>query len=386
MKVLVIPTWYPSGKDKLIGQYHKEFTEALNKFGVDANMLYIERMRLNNPLKYLFAKKKNVIAEDNYKVYIQRMLNIGRVSFDLQLKSYVKKMDKAFKEYLKHNDKPDILHAMVTIPAGYAACKLGEKYNIPVVVTEHSSYFERYFKNPNQKKYGMYVLKNSTFSTVSNYTKNIMLKYTDKCFVLPNLVNTNIFNSSINRKIDKTFNLISVCALREGKNLDVAFRAIKKLIDEGMDIHYDIVGDGFYEDIYKKAASEEGVNDYVTFLGRKNKKEISKIFDNEHALVISSEIETFAIPGVEALAAGLPVITTDCMGPTEYVDDKTGIICKVNDSDSMAAAIKSVFIHYDKYNKKDLIERAKKYDAENIIKGTKKIYEAAIKKSSKKEK
>ena len=31
MKVLVIPTWYPSGEDKLMGAYHKDFTEALNK-------------------------------------------------------------------------------------------------------------------------------------------------------------------------------------------------------------------------------------------------------------------------------------------------------------------------------------------------------------------
>ena len=117
--------------------------------------------------------------------------------------------------------------------------------------------------------------------------KDIVKKYKDECYVLPNLVNADLFSSNINRKIDKTFNLVSVCALREGKRLDIAFKAIKKLIDEGMNIHYDVIGDGFYEDIYKEAAIDIGVSEYVTFLGRKNKEEISKIFDKEHALLIS---------------------------------------------------------------------------------------------------
>lgn len=58
MKVLVIPTWYPTGKDKLMGNYHKEFTEALNDYGIKADMLFIERERLSKPFKYLFSKKR----------------------------------------------------------------------------------------------------------------------------------------------------------------------------------------------------------------------------------------------------------------------------------------------------------------------------------------
>ncbi len=383
MKVLVIPSWYPSGKDRLMGQYHKDYVEALNKYEIDSDILFIERMRLNNPLKYLFTKKKSIYKENNYNVYMFRMLNLGPISFEIQLKSYVKKLKKAFAWYVKNNGLPDVIHAMVSLPAGYAACKVGEKYGIPVVVTEHSSYFERFFKG-SQKKYGQEVLKKSIFSTVSNYTKDIMNEYVDECYVLPNLVNTNIFTSNSKRKIGKTFNLVSVCALRSGKNLDVAFRAIKKLIDGGINIHYDIVGDGYYEDIYKKSAKEEGVEKYVTFLGRKNKKEISKIFENEHALIISSEIETFAIPGIEAMAAGLPVISTDCKGPNEYIDDKTGRICKVNDSESMAEAIKYVIDHYHEYRQSNLVERACQYDEAHVVKLAKKIYEKALKNSGKK--
>ena len=54
MRILVIPSWYPGGQDKLIGIYHKEFTEALNKNGINADMLYVDVQPMSNPFKFLF--------------------------------------------------------------------------------------------------------------------------------------------------------------------------------------------------------------------------------------------------------------------------------------------------------------------------------------------
>ncbi len=379
MRVLVIPTWYPNGEDKLMGIYHKEFTESLNKYDINTNMLFIDRQRLSSPIKYLFMKKKIIDNELNYKVYIYRMLNLNPISFKLQLKSYVKKLDRAFKDYLKTNELPDIIHAHVTVPAGYAACILGKKYNIPVVVTEHCGNLERFYNSSSLKEYGKFVLNNSTYSTVSNYMKKVVLKYTDKCEVIPNLVNTTPFNNNVKRNINKTFRLVSVCALREGKRLDIAFKALKILIDKKMDIHLDIIGDGFYENYYKNLCTELNLDKYVSFLGRKNKLEIAKILEKENALLISSELESFGIPGIEAMASGLPIISTDCLGPTEYIDNKVGIICKVNDQLDMANSIEKLYKNYSKYDSKCIMDKANKYSENEIIKHTLKIYNNAIK-------
>lgn len=383
MKVLIIPAWYPSGADKLMGQYHKEFAEALNKYNIDTNILFIQRERLSEPLKFLFKKKKQVIKENNYNTYLYSMLDTGKIDYNWQIKRYVKKLDKAFKDYLRTNEKPDVLHAMVTIPSGYATCILGKKYGIPVVATEHGSLVERFFKNEKYKKYGEYVLQNSLYSTVSNFTRELVLKYTDECFILPNQVNVELFHSNIKRHIDGTFNLVSLCALREGKRLDIAFKAIKILRDSGLDIHYDIIGDGFFEGYYKSECHDEGLDDCVSFLGRKNKEEAAKIFESEHALIISSELESFAIPGVEAMAAGMPVISTTCKGPEEYMNSKTGVLCNVNDPQDMARAIKYVYDHYDEYDKKELVRQAKEYDESHVVNTAKKIYMTAIKNSGK---
>lgn len=379
MKVLVIPTWYPSGEDKLMGIYHKEFTCALNKYGCEANMLYIDRQRLSKPIKYLFMRKKEIDVENNYKVFKYRMLNLAPISFDLQVKSYTKRLEKAFKDYLKKNSKPDVLHAQVTVPAGYATCVLGKKYGIPVVVTEHGGNLERFFKNDKFKEYTKFVMENSVYTTVSNYMKQIVLKYYKECDVIPNQVDVELFKNDVIRRIDGEFRLVMVCALREGKRLDIAFKAIRKLIDEGMKIHLDVVGDGFYEDVYKRAMLEEGLEEHVTFLGRKNKEEISKLLLKEHALLISSELESFAIPGVEALASGMPVISTDCLGPSEFIDNKCGSLCRVNDPDDMARAIKEVYENYSKYEREHLENVANKFSEKSVVEKAKKVYKRALK-------
>lgn len=380
MRVLVIPSWYPIGEDKLMGNYHKEFTENLNNFGINADMIFIERERFSRPLNYLFSKKQFINVEKNYQVYITKMFNLAPFSFDLQQKLYVKKIDKAYQKYVKIYGKPDIIHAHVTVPAGYAACKLGKKYKVPVIVTEHCAKLERFFNDQMYQKYGKYVLENSTFSTVSNYMKKNILKYTQNCYIIPNLVDVKTFKNTTKRPINNTFNLVSVCALREGKKIENIFKAMDVLIDKGIkNIHLDVIGDGFLEEYYKNECKKLNLDKYVSFLGRKSKDEISKIMQKENALVISSEIESFAIPGIEALASGIPVISTKCLGPEEYIDDKCGALCEVNNVESLAIAIEKVINNYDSYDPLYLNSVADKFSARNVIKNTEKIYNNIIK-------
>lgn len=380
MRVLVIPAWYPNGEDKLMGIYHKEFTNALNKYGVEANILFVARQRLKNPLKYLMMPKYQVIDEGSYETFVHNILNLQPIGFDLQMRHYTKALEKAFKKYLKTHSKPDIIHAHVSVPTGYAAVLLGEKYDIPVVITEHGGLLERFFKDEPFKKYGLYALKHSTYSTVSHYMKDIALKYTDECEILPNQVDVSIFKNDLQRTVEDTFRLVTVCALREGKRLDIAFEALALLKSEGFDVHLDVIGDGFYESKFKESARQNGVEDMVTFWGRKEKEELPAFLKRAHSLLISSEIESFAIPGIEALASGLPVISTDCLGPRDFVNEKTGILTRVNDPEDLKEAIKKMKENYSSYKKSDLEAMAESFSEENIVKKAKKLYEKAIKK------
>ena len=118
----------------------------------------------------------------------------------------------------------------------------------------------------------------------------------------------------------------------------------------------------------------------VTFHGRKEKNELPAYLEKAHALLISSDIESFAIPGIEAMASGLPVISTDCLGPRDFVNDKTGFLCQIGDSVGIKNAIKQMKENYESYRKEDLEKMADSFSEENVVASAKKIYKKAIEK------
>lgn len=376
MKVLVIPTWYPIDSDSLLGIYHKEFTESLNKnLNMTADMLFISRQKITSFYKYPFMKKKSILKETNYNVYMYKMLNVGRISAKLQLNNYVKVLRKAINWYIKENGRPDVIHANITIPAGYAASIVGKELNIPVLVQEHASYFKRFFEG-NNKEIGKYVLDNSYFTVVSKYMVKEMQKYADNVEMLPNIVDTSIFKPQTHKKHD-SIDLVIACALRQGKKIEDIFTAMKILIKDGYKVHLDIVGEGYLEKEYKELCNKLNLNKYVTFLGRKDKKDVAKIIAKNDIYVISSDIETFAIGGIEALACGVPVVSTKCLGPETYLTEEVGAFCEVGNPKSMAEAI--IKVSKTQYDSKKLVGTAKRFSSEEIAKYALTLYEKITK-------
>lgn len=378
MNILVIPSWYPNGQDMLMGVYHKEFCEALAKRkNIKVNMLFIERERLSNPLKYIFMKKSYVIKESGYQTFVKRMLNVERISFNWQMKRYAKALEKAFQKYLKNNPKPDVLHAEVTIPAGYAACLLGKKYNVPVVVTEHASYYKDFFQGKN-KKYTEFVLKNAYFTAVSKYMLADLPSYVKRKKVIPNLVDTECFK--LERKPIKGLRIAKVCAFRKGKRIEDLLSALRIIIDEYKikDVHLTIVGDGYLKEFYQNKCHELNLDSYVDFVGRKSKLEIAQILNENNVFVITSTNETFCIPGIEALASGMPVVSTKCFGPEEYIDEESGKLVSVGNIKEIAEAIAYVYQNLDHYKVNNLRAIADRYSAKNVTDLAIKVYQELL--------
>lgn len=103
LHVLVIPTWYPNGEDKLIGVYHKLFCTALAEYGVKTNMLYADRQGLSSLPKYPTMQKLYEESNTGYVTYCRRMLDISKFSADAQLSAYCRTVEKLYKAYVKQH-------------------------------------------------------------------------------------------------------------------------------------------------------------------------------------------------------------------------------------------------------------------------------------------
>ncbi len=381
LHVLVIATWYPQGGDKLIGIYHKQFCKALAEAGVKVNMLHVDAKPISTALAYPFMKKTYRVQEEGYTTYFRRMLNRRRISEKLQQEAYVKTLRKLYKAYEAENGKPDILHAQVMIPAGHGACVLGKELGVPVVITEHASYFKRFFTGWHIP-YMNYVAKNAAKITCVG---KHMVDYLEKeraisAQVLPNIVELSMFQRPRQEKTDKTLRFVTVCALRHGKNIRAGLQAFAKLRAEGKltDFHYTVVGDGYLLDGYKENARELGLTDCVSFVGQKTHEEIAQILTRSDVMLVTSNMETFCIPAIEAAAAGVPVVSTKCGGPEGFLTPEMSELCEADNPDSMADAIYRMVERLPRIEEETVRAVARPFDGAAVARQAISYYEEVV--------
>ena len=77
------------------------------------------------------------------------------------------------------------------------------------------------------------------------------------------------------------------------------------------------------------------LSDFVFVHGKINNYELLQKLSHFHFGVISSLTETFNVSGIEFLGNGIPVVSTPCGGPNEYINSNNGIITNDFSSDSI---------------------------------------------------
>lgn len=122
------------------------------------------------------------------------------------------------------------------------------------------------------------------------------------------------------------------------KNHMCLFKAVK-LANEKIPVRLVLFGKGELTDSYAKWISDNKMTDLIDIAGHTSN--LPAEIHAADAFLISSNLESFSVVLVEALAAEVPVISTDCpYGPPELLHQgQYGILVPVNDSHALANAI-----------------------------------------------
>lgn len=141
---------------------------------------------------------------------------------------------------------------------------------------------------------------------------------------------------------DHTVLIGAIGNVRKPKDYDVLLRAARTLIDRSQPFHIVIAGD-CANDLGRKLqqlATELGVERHVTFLGLR--PDVSRILNNLDVFALSSLTEGFSIACVEAMACGVPVVSTRSGGPEQILEGEAGVLVPTGDPESLALAIERV--------------------------------------------
>lgn len=167
--------------------------------------------------------------------------------------------------------------------------------------------------------------------------------------------------------------VLSVGELNSNKNTKSLIKAASKLSKEN--IYFCIAGNGPKENDFKKLVNKLGISEKVCFLGYR--RDISNICKSSDIFCLLSKREGLGLAALEAMACGLPIITSRSGGIVDYSENgKTGFNYNYNDINGIADGIKKLSENEElrnkisSYNKNAVL----KYDIKNTIQKFAQIY------------
>lgn len=371
MHIMVIPSWYASSRNKVHGSFFKEQFKALSNAGIKVTVAYNEIW----PITMLGRIKENrgieFSIEDNLKTYRYKDFNYLPKN-PLMFRSFNKRMDKLYKEIVEKEGKIDIIHAHSALWGGISAQYISNKYNIPLVLTEHSSLkYARYVKESYKKYIYKAYDKADALIAVGNGLKNEMKNYTNNDIkVIHNMVDLKKFNidikSSEKNNSEDTFNMFSCAFLEEGKGMENLIEAFY-LAFKSKDAILRIGGDGSLREKLEGMIKELGIENQIFLLGALSREDVAKEMKNCKCFALASEHETFGVVYIEALACGKPVIGTYNGGADDIIKDYNGIIIEKKDVEKLKDALVKMKNEYKTYDKNEIREKTILSYSENVL-------------------
>ena len=180
----------------------------------------------------------------------------------------------------------------------------------------------------------------------------------DKSKVIYPAVKEELLSKQLERKPSDTLRILSVGRDHWNKGYRVGLEAMALLKEKGVKFHYTIVAGGEKEELIY-AIADMNLTDDVTLIDNLPHKKVFEQHANADVFLLPSFEEGVANVVLEAMALGTPVVTTNCGGMSEVIEDGVnGFIVPIRNPQALADAIMR-FIKLDEKQKQNMTDKAK---------------------------
>jgi N-acetyl-alpha-D-glucosaminyl L-malate synthase BshA len=289
----------------------------------------------------------------------------------------------------------ELLHVHYAIPhayAGYMAKQMlkDEGIDLPMVTTLHGTDITLVGNHPFYKPaVNFSINKSDVVTSVSQSLKDETYKFfniTKEIHVIPNFIeldkNFKDPNIQCHRSViaqDDERIVTHISNFRKVKRIPDVIKIFNRIQQE-VPSKLMLVGDGPEKERAERLCRELGILDKVIFFGNSN--EIDRILSYSDLFLLPSETESFGLAALEAMAWGVPVVSSNSGGlPEVNFEGISGYLSDVGDVKGMAKnAIKilksdSILAQF----KANALGVAKQFDIKNILPLYEDLYQKAIK-------
>lgn len=342
MKILLVTNLFPNVKEPTRGVYNKQQFAELAKSC---------ELKVLAPIPWhKLSKVPNKEKIDGIEVYHPRYFMIPKAGrslyglfFYLSLIGFVEKIRKDFNF--------DLIFATWAYPDGFGSFLIAKLFKKPIVIKVHGSDINLHTKYFLRRKMISYALRNSDkVIAVSNALMERMVEIgvaRDKINVIPNGIDPALFfpmdkaecRAKLGLPVEKKV-VIYIGNLVPVKGVEYLLEAIGIISEKKESPHLVIVGDGKQEDYLKKKSRALGIQDKVSFVGRKAHAEIPIWLNAADVLCLPSLNEGCPNVALEAMACGRPVVASKVGGLTDIiVSTEEGILVEPENSEDLTRGI-----------------------------------------------
>ena len=343
LEVLVLPSFYPTSFNPTLGSFFADQVKALANSGVNVNLQYVEQ----SSLRFLSG---NRVFRNHFQFQVSKQAGWSEYrilgwNIPGALGIYIWKFltIRLVERYIRRNGKPDIIHAHNFFYAGQVSLFFKDKYNIPVVLTEHDSDFimnahsdrkiasvEKDFKNIDQ----VLAVSKHLARSIRSCDATIGIE------VVPNIVDTDFFIPSQKRMVNDQVVFIAIGNLTKNKGHSLLLDAFKELLKVKKNISLTICGSGLEEDVLLSKITKLGLEKKVILTGHLSRKDILTQLQQSDCLVLPSYYETFGVVLIEGLSCGIPFIATKNGGANDIYEDDIGYLVDPGDWNQLYEAMR----------------------------------------------
>jgi glycosyltransferase involved in cell wall biosynthesis len=364
--ILYVTCGYPSQKYKTHGIFEFDQAKALAQAGLKVIYASIDVRSFRRYRKWGFES----FEKDGVQI---EAINIpcGALPEEIVDNIRILALRKLYKKIVCKYGQPNLVHAHF-INFGYIAAQLFEDKNVPLILTEHYSGMNQNVLSDYLTKIGNYTYRRmDKVIAVSGYlANNINEKFGVQPIVIPNIVDTESFSYNHSKKCHDDFYFISVGSLTKNKRMDLLIKAFHQAFGNCNNVKLFIYGEGPEQKKLEDIIRSFDLTNRVLLMGLAERKAIANKMTECDCFVLASELETFGVAYIEALAMGLPVIATKCGGPEDFVTNENGMLINVkgdNDISVLVSALNNIRNNISIYNRKSISELTKKRFGSLII-------------------
>lgn len=365
MHILLLPSWYPKTPNDVGGVFFRDQALALNNYGHKVGVI-APTMRSMRTLGKARLQPKLPLYENDKGLHTYRkevLAALPRIPFG-NYYLFKRAARALLKRYIDDHGKPDVLHAHAAVFGGAAGAELSKEFDIPLVLTEHSTGFARQAYSQWQLKLASKAIESAAACIAVSPSLAELLseqfpEYQTKWLWVPNVVADRFKKPEQCARAERPVRFLNLALMTEKKGQFDLLQAFSELIKDGCLAELWLAGDGPIRSKLEQTARSAGIADRVHFLGLVVPENVPELLADADVMVVSSHYETFGVVAAEALMAGVPVVATRSGGPECIVEEEDGLLVPPKQPAELRAAMQYLAKKLESYDPVTIAQRAK---------------------------